>query len=347
MKRLICLCLCCLLLWGCSAEPIETTVTENAIHLDPMMLGDLSVTIVDGHVTEGAEDMATFALYTDYLDLPTEGSDPCRITIHRIYDGTEYISVLSYADGLYTLDDGETRRQYPYLIYSCENLRPQATSDFAEYYLLSEDPTMTSQRYHQHLLSAVLQTDFPATTIVYTDFLSFERAERYGTVPAKYLTHPDLLAVARFCRDGFYVEQLLEEPDPAASGLTETVRKCFDYDFKPLPDDSLPESTACGYYRGEAIGCDDTLFDPKPEDRLPEGSYPVLQNLGIWQEGEGYVLLRCHRMEGWKLEGLVPVYSSREYINGFHALFYSELILTYYDQNGIPQWQTTGEIFVR
>ena len=26
MKRLFCL--CCLLLWGCSAEPVETTVTE-------------------------------------------------------------------------------------------------------------------------------------------------------------------------------------------------------------------------------------------------------------------------------------------------------------------------------
>ena len=337
MKRLICLCLCCLLLWGCSAEPIETTIAESAIPFVPIMLGDLSVTIVDGHVTEGATDMAWFALQTGGPESPTDGSEGCQITMHRIYDGTEYISVLSYADGLYTLDDGETRRQYPYLIYSCENLRPQATSDFAEYYLLSEDPTMTSQRYHQHLLSAVLQTDFPATTVVYTDFLSFERAERYGTVPAKYLTHPDQLVGARFCRDGFYVEQLLEKPDPAASGLTETVRKCYDYDFKPLPDNSLPETTACGYYRGEAIAYDDALFDPKPEDRLPEETYPGLQNLGIWQEGEGYVLLRCHRMEDWKLKHPVMSYTPR----------YSELILTYYDQNGIPQWQTTGEIFVR
>ena len=64
---------------------------------------------------------------------------------------------------------------------------------------------------------------------------------------------------------------------------------------------------------------------------------PVLQNLGIWQEGEGYVLLRCHRMEDWKLKHPVMSYTPR----------YSELILTYYDQNGIPQWQTTGEIYVR
>ena len=114
------------------------------------------------------------------------------------------------------------------------------------------------------------------------------------------------------------MEQLWEEPDPAASGLTETVRKCFDYDFKPLPDNSLPESTACGYYRGQAIAYDDALFDPKPEDRLPEETYPGLQNLGIWREGEGYVLLRCHRMEDWKLKHPVMSYTPR----------YSELILS-------------------
>ena len=49
------------------------------------------------------------------------------------------------------------------------------------------------------------------------------------------------------------------------------------------------------------------------------------------------MLLRCHRMEDWKLKHPVMSYTPR----------YSELILTYYDQNGIPQWQTTGEIFVR
>lgn len=347
MKRIFCLCLSFLLLLLCACgEGASETITapsttEATVPYEPLEL-DLSVTMVDGHVTGGSSDMAMFAQQTGGGSYPLPSTE-ASITIFHSHDGTTYTSVLSYADGVYTISDEERSRSYPYLVYSSENLREGASSDFAEYYLLSEDPEMTSQRYFEYMLSSVLQLDFPRTEIVYMDFLSFDRAERYGTAPAKYANTENLslLAYAKFCREGFYIERLLTEPDPAAYGLAETVRKCYTYDFKPLADDSLPQAQGAGVYQERAVDFDDPIFDPTEADRLPEevadtSSYWTPFNR-IWQEGENYILLRYHPLEAWKLQSGLSS----------NPIYYCELILTCYDQNGNPLWQAVSDIFVR
>lgn len=337
-----------LLAYSCREDQVQSvTVTDllteesGTYFLSSKWNPDLSVTMVDGCVTEGAEDMAWFHLQSGGKF--AEFTEFCRITIYESYEGISYTSTLTYTGEKFILSDGESEEEYRYLVYDRKDLPSGAKYDFAEYFLLSDDPEMTSERYFDSMVSSILQTDFPRTRIVYSDHLSFDRAESYGTIPAKYARNENLMLLvgAVFRPEGFYVERLLETPDPVSSALTRTVRKCYDYDFRPLPDDSLPESSAMGFYRGAAMDEYREIFTPRPADRLPakEDEYLrySLYPAGIWDEGDGYVILRYHRMGHWKLQNPLTGYS----------LSYCELILTCYDRNGQPLWQSVSEIFAR
>ncbi len=330
MKRIFLLCLSLLLLSGCSAN-LETPTSEDVAEKE------LSIAMEDSVVVSDLNGWKNFLLLSDF-------GERAEISISRTYDAETYYSTLSYDGEKYTLTEEDGVRSYKHLVYSCQNMPAQSKYDFAEYYLLSDDPEMTAERYFSHLASSMFQPDFPATTVVYTDYMSFDRAEEYGIPPAKYTSEENLslLYFSTFCQKGFYREQVISLSDSASSALSETVRKCYSYDFKPLEDGFLPEEDwACkGYHKGKPIAYDDKLFDPQPTDRLPDikdenGAYKVYSR-GVFDYGEGYILVRIHHLGLWKLNSPVRSYSPS----------YCELILTAYDAEGNALWQTTSDIFV-
>ena len=136
----------------------------------------LTLTIVDGCVTSETYDWLTF-------EHKCRSGEKAEISISRTYEDKTYRSTLSYDGEKYTLTEEDGVRCYKHLVYSCQNMSDQSNYDFVEYYLLSDDPEMTIDRYFTHLASSVLQPDFPATTVIYTDYMSFDRAENFGTIP--------------------------------------------------------------------------------------------------------------------------------------------------------------------
>lgn len=111
---------------------------------------------------------------------------PCKINIRHQQDRTVIDVSLSFDGKVYTVTEDSHTRTYQHLIHSPMQGPANAAYDYADIFLLSDDPDMTAERYLQAALSSstLLQTLEP-TQIIYADYQSFSRAENYGTVPTE------------------------------------------------------------------------------------------------------------------------------------------------------------------
>lgn len=335
MKRYFVFCLALLLLLSGCAANVENPTTEATT--EAITDKELSVAMEDGVLVSGLNDWHNFYFLHTY-------GETAEISINSTYDGVTYRSTLSYDGERYTLSEEDSTRSYKHLIYSSQNLPAQSNYDFAEYYLLSDDPEMTAERYFNYMVSSTFQPGFSATTIVLSDYMTFPRAETFGNVPARFASKKNinLLRYASFGKDGFCYSQLLSRFPDIPSASVEDVRKCYTYNFEVLPNNSLPEAKwdCKGYYDGKPISYDDKLFAPKSSDRLPdiaeENAFRKLYNVGVFDYETGYILVRAQYFGWWKHNS--PV---RSYLPS-----YQELIVTAYDEDGTPLWQTTSDIFI-
>lgn len=101
-------------------------------------------------------------------------------------DGTVSNVSLRFDGTFYTITDESGTRTYKHLIHSPMQGPGNAAYDYAEIFLLSDDPDMTSERFLQAALSSsTLLQELAPTRIIYADYHSFSRAENYGTVPTE------------------------------------------------------------------------------------------------------------------------------------------------------------------
>lgn len=293
MKRLFALLLTLAVLCGCTAQTTEpsTAPTEVSAYGRP-----LTLVVDDGHVAE-AWDWAWFYWQTQSTGLFVN-EDACTIEIiHRysaneLEEAREYHSTLTYNDEVFTLTEEEGTFTYKYLIYSSSQMPEQSLNDFAEYFLLSDDPEMTADTYFSAMTSSLLAfSGIAPTRIVYSDYHDFNRAEEFGQTPTD-------------------MQQYLE---PDFWSAEDVYRSNFLYMAEDMDDTTIFVATAA--------------------DRLPG----ITQAYACLEVADGYVLIRRHHLDTWKLNPPLVSYLPS----------YWEIIATGYDREGTPQWQTVGPIFVQ
>lgn len=205
-----------LLLTGCArmdsdapdhtAAPDESTAPSEIASEDH----ELHLVVNDGHVAEPWD-------WNWFYHLTARGTqtEPMSIHITHIYpEAGTYESTLRYDGSVYTLETEDGSYTYPHLIYSAQQMPPQSKVDYAEYFLLSEDPTMTAERYFDALLSSSTRAfDLPDTRIVYTDYHTFDRAETFGAAPEEIqrIVDSGLLHDSKFTQASFFRHSCLNE----------------------------------------------------------------------------------------------------------------------------------------
>ena len=165
MKKL-CVLLLCLLLLLCACQK-QTTTTEHETLL-----------ITDGQ----PENPTTWSgFYRDAFM-----GKPCQIKIRHQQDGAVIDVALSFDGNIYTVTEDGRTRTYKHLIHSPMQGPANAAYDYADIFLLSDDPDMTAECYLQAALSSsTLMQELAPTQIIYADYFSFPRAEVYDAVPAE------------------------------------------------------------------------------------------------------------------------------------------------------------------
>ena len=232
MKRTLILILALALLWGCGAQ---TDPTDAAL---PTEDGPLTLLVEDSAV-EDPYDWCWF-----YYAYVSGSQDALSIQLTHRYgpdnldpEWREFHSTLTWDGEVFTLTEEEGTFTYKYLVYSANELPEQSNYDFAEYFLLSDDPEMTAETYFKSMLSSTIPDEpIARTRVVYSDYHAFDRAEEYGEAPA---------TVERYLEPDFWKER-----GPVLSN--------FFYFADALPD-----------------RWDESVFDPAEADRLPEGSAPM------------------------------------------------------------------------
>lgn len=163
MKRLlITLLVLALTLPGC-ARVVEPAPSQF-VHFQ--LPASILILVEDGQITSGMESWADYRLFQD---------ENVAITIHSHYTDPEatYECTLTY-DGKFHLTDSEGEQVYDYLISSAKQSPPhQAPYNYAEHWLLSDDPDMTWDRYLSHMLSSTYDPDFPNTRSLFADYRQF------------------------------------------------------------------------------------------------------------------------------------------------------------------------------
>lgn len=294
MKRLFVLILTLAFLCGCAAQDADrsTAPTEVSESGRPLIL-----VIDDGHVEE-TWDWAWFYWNTRATGL-FMNEDACTIEItyrypaNELEEAREFHSTLSYDGEYFTLTEDEGTFRYKYLVYSCSQMPEQSSHDFAEYFLLSDDPEITADAYFRSMLSSSTTSfvDVARTRIVYSDYHDFDRAVEFGQVPTD-------------------MQQYLE---PDFWSDEDAYRSNFLYMAEDMDDTTVFVATAA--------------------DELPSNVQPY----ACLETADGYVLIRRHHLDTWKLNWPLVSYLPS----------YWEIIATGYDAEGAPQWQTVGPIFVQ
>ena len=235
MKRALILILALTLLWGCA--PVEAPATDATL---PDQEGPLTLLVEDSKV-EDPHDWLWFYYNTQNTGLSNnEAYNSIQLT-HRYGpdnlnpEWQEFHSTLTWDGEVFTLTEEEGTFTYKYLVYSANGLPEQSNYDFAEYFLLSDDPEMTAETYFSSMLSSTLPDEpIAPTRVVYSDYHAFDRAEEYGEATADVSTYLEL---------SFWAER-----GPVVSN--------FFYFADALPDH-----------------WDESVFYPTEADRLPEGTY--------------------------------------------------------------------------
>ncbi|MBE6986352.1 MAG: hypothetical protein E7433_02870 [Ruminococcaceae bacterium] len=95
-----------------------------------------------------------------------------------------------------------------------------------------------------------------------------------------------------------------------------------------------------GYLNGKTIFQNDPIFNYHPNETLPENIYELgnssitINNVKVFPYQDGYIIVRQHTM------GICCFTMSTTYTN------YFENIYTYYDSEGVPQWQYVSPIYL-
>lgn len=151
-------------------DPADLAVLDRVETPFELIVENDSVFVFDGVPTRIINERR----WQSFLTATENGqSDALTLCRHDVEDeSTDDRLHLSYDGKLFTLDDGEQKLSYPYLLISEENNPPaQASFHHAIYYLLSEDPEMSWSRYFAHMISSQFQPDFPPTTVIFTRYI--------------------------------------------------------------------------------------------------------------------------------------------------------------------------------
>ena len=98
-----------------------------------------------------------------FLETTARGK-PDAVELRLIYESGALVRRLSFDGTLYRISDSDGSSAYLYLIADEEtNPPPSVKFHRALFYLLSDDPAMTHERWMSHMLSSVCQPDFPRT----------------------------------------------------------------------------------------------------------------------------------------------------------------------------------------
>lgn len=104
-------------------------------------------------------------------------------------------------------------------------------------------------------------------------------------------------------------------------------------------DNSFYTQSPEGYLNGKPIFFDDPIFNYHPSETFPEnandfGNDNVIGAHCIFAYQDGYVIVRTHYMD------------TCFFSHASNFPFYYENIFTYYDSNGVPQWQYVTPIYL-
>ena len=105
-------------------------------------------------------------------------------------------------------------------------------------------------------------------------------------------------------------------------------------------DNSIHNLYPRGYLNGKPIFQDDPIFNYHPNEIFPENvnndfrNYNYVGPAKIFAYQDGYIIMRTHYMD-------VCFFTQND-----NTPFYYENIFTYYDSNGVPQWQYVTPIYL-
>ena len=104
-------------------------------------------------------------------------------------------------------------------------------------------------------------------------------------------------------------------------------------------DNSIHNLSPEGYLNGKPIFFDDPIFNYHSSETFPEnvnefGNDNVIGPRSIFAYQDGYIIVRTHYMD------------TCFFSNSTNFPYYYEDIFTYYDSNGVPQWQYVTPIYL-
>lgn len=238
MKRTLILLLALALLWGCGAPSVPTeTPSTDATTED--FTGPLTLLVEDGCV-EDSSDWALFYYSSQGDLLSNEAYNTIEITQRYAPNDLEpelreFHSTLTWDGEVFTLTEEEGTFTFKYLVYSANMMPPQSHYDYAEYFLLSDDPEMTAETYFNALYSSVALPgeSIAPTRVIYSEYHEFQRAETWGQAPAEAR---EWLEVEFWQEGGVLVSNFYYQADALPARWGESI-------FAPTAADRLPEET--------------------------------------------------------------------------------------------------------